>query len=573
MIPVPNRLIGRESSSTGEPAGPPRSVRRSVVVYGSQALVVLLALVGVLWAFGLLPGGKSVGPGNGSGSPRAVLSVSTAEVVQGAINGSAHLTGTVQSADPREVTPATAGKVTKLPIKEGSKVKAGQVVATLFDTDGALALNAASAQTNLAKVRQDLDRFEHPVADSTQLGQARAAVTSAQEILDDAHTKRDKAEADYDKARQNYDRAVSRASASASSSSASASRAAQSSSAAAAVPPATVTVTLTPSTAPTTAPTTATTKPTNAMAPGPVSTTSIAVRLVAYRASYPTPTDVTTATSDLAAAKTKRDAARDAATTAQENLHSAQRNLTAYEHLDPAAQAQIVQTRAQLVAAQSQLDIAKRNLAALTVTSPVAGTVTSVPLLVGATVTSSSVIAQIDSGGFEAKASAEAAVAGALQTHPATPVIVTETGMPRITARLRAVSPTTDTASDQTNVMFTLVPDKKTIVRPGATVGIDVTLPPGRGLVVPASAVVNDGPDTVVYAVSPARAAGSAAPSATAHRVKVTLVTADAAHALVEGAGLESGTPVVVTGQTQLTDGTRVVVLPADPGATRASTS
>jgi RND family efflux transporter MFP subunit len=568
MIPVLNRPIGGSSSSAGQQTGPLRSVRRSIIVWGIQGLVVVLAVAGVLWAFGVFPWGKSDGAGTGSGSPGTALSVSTAAVVQGAINGSAHLTGTVQSADPRAVTPAAAGKVARLPIKEGSKVKAGQVVATLFDTDGALALNVATAQSSLAKVRQDLDRFEHPVADSTQLGQARAAVSSAQEVLDDAHKKRDKAEADYDRARQNYDRAASRASASASSSSASASLVAKSSSAAANVPPATVTVTLTPSTGPTTAPTTATTRRANAAAPDPVSTTRIAVDLVAYRGSDPTPTDVTTAASDLAAAKTKRDAARDAVTTAQETLHSAQRNLTAYENLDPAAQAQIVQTRAQLAAAQIQFDVATRNLAALTVTSPVAGTITSVPLLVGATVTTSSVIAQIDSGGFEAKASADAAVAGALQTHPVTPVTVTGTGMPRITARLRAVSPTTDTASDQTNVTFTLAPDKKTIVRPGATVGIDVTLPPGRGLVVPASTVLNDGPDTVVYTVS-ARSAGTAAPSATAHRVKVTLVSADATHALVVGPGLTSGTQVVVTGQTQLTDGTTVVVLPAEKASSQ----
>jgi multidrug efflux pump subunit AcrA (membrane-fusion protein) len=145
--------------------------------------------------------------------------------------------------------------------------------------------------------------------------------------------------------------------------------------------------------------------------------------------------------------------------------------------------------------------------------------------------------------------------------------------MPRTKARVGVVSPTTDTASDQTDVTFTLLPAKTTIVRPGATVGIDLTLPAARGLVVPSAAVVSDGPDTVVYVVTPSSAEGAAAPAATAHRVKVTLVTADAARALVAGPGLDPGSEVVVTGQTQLTDGSKVVVLPADPAAPASSAS
>jgi len=480
------------------------------VIWGAQIVVIAVSVAIAAWAFGAFSGGKPT-PSPVDAAARSVLSVGTTAVTEGSISGKVHLTGTVQSADPRQVTPSASGKLATIPMVEGTKVKAGQVVATLSDTDGTLTLGVVNASSNLAKAQQALDSLEHPVADSGQLGQARASVASAQEALNDAQTKRDKAESDYTKAKDKYDRLNEKTKASASASASAAASAATAS---------------------------------------PSSGSS------ARSSSDVSQNDLSMAASDLSSAKSRRDAARDAVTSAEQQLHQAQRALDAYEHLDPGPASQISSARAQADAARQQLDIARRNLAALTVTAPVSGTVTSVPLLAGATVTPSSVLLVIDSGGFEAKASVEPSVAAALAAHLRTGVVVTGAGLPRMTATVRTVSPTTDTASDRTDVTFTLKPPKKAVVRPGSTVAVDVTLPAATGLVVPADAVIGDGKDTVVYAVTTPDGDGMA----TAHRITVSLRTADATHALVAGAGLTAGSQVVTTGQTQLVDGTKVKV-------------
>lgn len=467
------------------------------MVWGAQVVVIAVAVAVTAWAFGAFSGPEPAASPDDA-AKHAVLSVGTTAVTEGSITGKVHLTGTVQSADPRQVSPAASGKLATVPVREGSKVTAGQVVATLSDTDGTLTLNVINASSNLSKTQQQLDSLEHPVADSTALGQARASAESAQEALDDAHAKKDKADRDYDKAKDKYDRLNDKAKAAASASASA----------------------------------------TGTASPGSGSSSDVSQN------------DLSMAASDLSAAKSRRDAARDEVDAAERQLHQAQRVLDAYENLDPGPSSQIEQVRAQVDDARRQLDIARRNLAALTVRAPVTGTVTAVPVLEGATVTPSSVLVNIDSGGFEAKASVEPSIAAALQAHPHTPVVVSGSGLPGMTAVVRTVSPTTDTASDRTDVTFTLRPPKKTVVRAGATVAVDVTLPAAHGLVVPANAVVADGTDTVVYVVS----------GSTAHRVRVTLLTADATRALVAGEGLDVNSQVVTTGQTQLVDGTKVTV-------------
>jgi RND family efflux transporter MFP subunit len=498
MIDVPQHPGDGPTPSTSLRAGPGRSRRRRIIIWGAQVVVIVVVVSTAAWAFGAFSGSKPAAAPDDAAA-RAVLKVTTAPVTQGSISGKVHLTGTVQSADPRQVTPAASGKLATMPVTEGSKVKAGQVVATLSDTDGALTLTVVNATSNLAKARQELDRLEHPVADSGQLGQARASVDSAQEALDNARRKKDKAESGYEKAKDKYDHLNSEAKDAASH-------------------------------------------------PSGSDTGS------GSDSSGVSQNDLSMAASNLSAAKSRRDAARDEVTAAEQQLHQTERTLDAYQHLAPAPDSQTEPVRAQVDAARQQLDIARRNLAALTVTAPVAGTVTSVPLLVGATVTPSSVILRIDSGGFEAKAAVEPTVAAALASHPRTPVAVTGAGLPRLAATVRTVSPTTDAASDRTNVTFTLKPPTKAVVRPGATVAVDVTLPAATGLVVPADAVVSDGQDTVVYTVTPQ------AEEATAHRVRVSLLTADAKQALVAGDGLAVGSQIVVTGQTQLVDGTKVKI-------------
>lgn len=524
MIPPSIRSRGRSSTTAGTGPAAPRA--RRIAVWAAQAAVLAVGIASVMWAFGFFSSKDSETTSAHAGPATAAQSVSTAEVTRGSIRGRAHLTGTVESADPRQVTSGVPGKLQALPVKEGAKVKQGQLLATLVDSDGTLTTTAANAQANLAKARLDLDTLEHPTADSLQVNQAKAAVQSAQEVLDNARRDLDRAEQNYDEAKDKVDQAkddVEEAKHKASS------------------------------------------------APSPSG--SAGGSDASGELSEAT-ADLTKAESKRDAAKSTRDARRDALTKAEESLHSAERSLATYQNLSPATQSKIAQARIQVTAAQTQFDVARRNLAALTVRSPVAGTVTSLPQTVGAPVTATSVIAQIDTGGFEVTASADAAVAGALQSHPTLAATVTLNGTSRVKALLRVVSPTTNSASDRTDVTFTLVPGK-TVVRPGATAGIDVVMPEARGLVVPAAAIVSDGSDSVLFiaqgpdgaAATPSEGTaptqGAAPTEGTAHRVKVTLAAADATRAVVLGDGLEAGSRVVVTGQTELTDGAAVQILPS----------
>jgi HlyD family secretion protein len=493
----------------------------------------------VVWAFGYFSSEHS--NGGDEEKPNSALSVSTASITRGSIKGQTHLTGTVESADPYQVMPTVGGKLVSLPISEGSKVKAGQVLATLLDSDGTLAGAAASAQSNLVKAKQELNTLEDPTADTLQVAQAKAAVKSAQEVLDNARRDLDKAQKKYDEAKDKANEAEDEVDHEKDK----AKKAAKKASGGQAASPS--------GSASGSAGASANSGSSGNAAEDPTSDLNEAM------------SDLTKAEAKRDAAKTNRDQRQDAVTKAEESLHSAERTLKTYHNIPAADDTKVSFARSQVKAAQTQFDIARRNLASLTVKAPATGTVTSVPQLVGSMVNATTVLAQIDTGGFEVTASTDAAVAAALHSHPSLPVSVTINGT-KVMAKVKVVAPTTNSASDQTKVTFTLIPGK-TVIRPGSTAGVDIDMPDAKGLVVPASAIVNDDKDTVLYVTKLPEGTGAdpASRETTVRRVTVSLGAADATHAVVFGEGLDAESLVVTTGQTQLNDGAKVQILPNQP--------
>ncbi|MDQ1289230.1 MAG: hypothetical protein QG622_2796 [Actinomycetota bacterium] len=539
---LPSTRPRGQGSATAKVASTGPSGQR-IAAWVAQGTVVAVGIACVVWAFGFFNGGESDKTAGQGDSSAAALSVSTASIERGSIEGKAHLTGSVESADPYQVMPSVSGKLTTLRVNEGMKVKEGQVLATLLDLDGTLAGAAATAQANHAKARLELEDLENPTADSLQVAQAKAAVKSAQEVLDNARRDRDKAQTSYDKAKAEADAAKDEVEDEKADAKEEASKSARSQAA-------------TPSGS-------ASAGATNAQA---------ANAPAANAAGGSASDELAEATADLTkaegkrdSAKVNRDARRDAVTKAEEALHSAERTLDTFRNIAPAQRTKIEIARAQVDAARTQLAIAKRNLASLIVRAPADGTVTTLPQKVGTTVNATSVIAQLDTGGFEVTASADSVIAASLQSHPNLTADAT-IGSAKIKAKLKVVSPTTNAASDQTEVTFTLLPGK-TVIRPGSTAGVDILLPDAKGLVVPASAIINDGTDTVVYVAKEPEAAG-ADPNrreTTVHRVKVNLGAADSTHAVVFGDGVAAGSQVVTTGQTQLSEGAKVQILPSQP--------
>ncbi|MDQ1288120.1 MAG: family efflux transporter, subunit [Actinomycetota bacterium] len=177
---------------------------RSVALYGSQGIVLILGLIGIAWAFGWLSGDGESGPSSSSGASTAV-SVTTAKVVQGTVGGATLLEGTAQSPDPRQVMPEVPGKLVTLSVKQGSKVRAGQVIATLKDSGGILTSALATARTAEAEAISGLDTLQHPLVPAVQLASIRASVETAQQAAEDARKTRDRAEEDYKRAKERYE--------------------------------------------------------------------------------------------------------------------------------------------------------------------------------------------------------------------------------------------------------------------------------------------------------------------------------------------------------------------------------
>ncbi|MEU3206740.1 biotin/lipoyl-binding protein [Streptomyces cyaneofuscatus] len=133
--------------------------RRTLLMNGSLA-VVLLAAGGLSYAF--------VGDSGAAGNPTR-----TVAVARGSVERTVSASGSLESTETDELSFGASGKVTKIGVKVGDTVKAGQILATIDAKTAKSQLEAAKAQAGAAE---------------SQLSAATSNLTAAQERLTDVGT-------------------------------------------------------------------------------------------------------------------------------------------------------------------------------------------------------------------------------------------------------------------------------------------------------------------------------------------------------------------------------------------------
>ena len=119
---------------------------------------------------------------SGSAAPtRYVLAQAAKQTIVTAVSG----TGQVSQDRTVNITPASSGKITQISVKQGDRVKQGQTIAVIDETNNSIALNQAKA--GLASAQASYDQT---LAGSTSqdIQLAQLAVQSDQQALDNAST-------------------------------------------------------------------------------------------------------------------------------------------------------------------------------------------------------------------------------------------------------------------------------------------------------------------------------------------------------------------------------------------------
>jgi len=207
-----------------------------------------------------------------------------------------------------------------------------------------------------------------------------------------------------------------------------------------------------------------------------------------------------------------------------------------------------------------------------TLTAPFDGRVTKLEVVDGSSVSASTVVATVSGHGLEVRADAPPAEAtqltnktGARATvRPAVPGSSTE-----IAARMSSLAPAAEAASGQTPVVLTFTADA-TALKPGDPVSADILLPTGKGVVVPADAVVYPDGNASVFVIDnqiDPQALGLQLPANLPPGIKIGRVTATPVQLGVRAGddqqvtGVDAGAVVVASGQSSLVDGARVAIL------------
>ncbi len=152
--------------------------------YWRWFLAVGLALVLAFGLWGLatrVQGAEQRAPAyQGAGS----TSVKTAQASEGPISASLSYTGDVKAVSQVAVLPKATGRLEKLLVDVGSKVKKGDAIASLDASS--LKVQVAQAKANLAAAQARLANMQAGSRDE-QVGQARAALEAAQAKANTAH--------------------------------------------------------------------------------------------------------------------------------------------------------------------------------------------------------------------------------------------------------------------------------------------------------------------------------------------------------------------------------------------------
>ncbi len=115
-----------------------------------------------------------------SGASQPTQRQQTATVTRGSLTATISAAGTVETTGSADLIFLTSGQVKEVKVAEGDEVKAGQVIATLDSTDADL--QVAQAQASLSSAQIKLDQARQPSAPE-DVAAAQAALASAQASL------------------------------------------------------------------------------------------------------------------------------------------------------------------------------------------------------------------------------------------------------------------------------------------------------------------------------------------------------------------------------------------------------
>jgi multidrug efflux pump subunit AcrA (membrane-fusion protein) len=267
------------------------------------------------------------------------------------------------------------------------------------------------------------------------------------------------------------------------------------------------------------------------------------------------------------------DADAQAVAAAQRQLASAQRYLSAVQHPPAAPGSQVSAAQSAVDAAQSGLDAADAAVAQLTITAPDSGTVAVVNQRAGDYASPGTPLARMAGSATIVTANVPPMVAHQLTGHigadASIRLAIPDPPAP-VTAHLSFVAPAADPQTQQTSVTLTAAAGALT---PGEPVTATIRVSLGRQVTVPSSAVSYVDGSAGVYALTgvldPDRLGISLPPTIPAGtRIGTATFTPVTVVATVDGrsairSALPTGAQIVTTGQTSLSSGQRVAVLPA----------
>jgi RND family efflux transporter MFP subunit len=250
---------------------------------------------------------------------------------------------------------------------------------------------------------------------------------------------------------------------------------------------------------------------------------------------------------DLRSAEAQVDAAEQAVAQAQEGVRSAQ----ASQQLDVTLKQQVSAAEANLRAAQLQVQQAQTQVADATITAPFAGQVSGTPVQVGTVLSPGQEFCRIVAGEglfFEANVPER----NLSLVTVGTPVVVTIDALPGRTfqGRVAGINPVGDAVGRQFTARVQLIGADSGIKAGMFARGVIESRSFVNATVVPVSAVVVRRGRDVVYTVEDGKAK------------ELAVVREGQSGDLAVISGVPAGTPVVIAGQTLLQSGTPVSVQP-----------
>lgn len=253
--------------------------------------------------------------------------------------------------------------------------------------------------------------------------------------------------------------------------------------------------------------------------------------------------------------------------------------------------------QAKVASAQAQVQTLQAQLNAETVVAPISGVVSNLAVAVGDVVTPSSLLATIQGSGLQVQAMVSPSQMGELAGRTgtqATATLADASSSASSSAVLSSLSPAADPSTGDFTASFSV--NAPTSLYPGEPVTVSLSIPAGTGLVVPSGSIVYPSGFPEVFEVSnltPFHGApknpkggkkhGAGASNALTKKIAGSLRGETGVATLVPvqlgvesgsnqeiTSGLTSGSTIVVAGETELSDGARVVVLGGHAGANSA---